>query len=104
MVVMKCTRVLANPITDMTLQQYNLLRLVADAIIEAIAGAGPMGAHSGTIYGALSAEGCTLPQFQQIMAGLVAAGMVTCDGLLYQVTAKGANWGKAAVVESGVVA
>ena len=85
----------------MTLLQYNLLRQVADAVLAAVAAAGSMGAPAGVLYAGMMAQGCTIQQFDGIMAGLVGAGMLTKGGDCYHLTAKGAAWGK---VESAVVA
>lgn len=67
----------------MTPQQIALLRQIADAITDAVAAAGSFGAPSGTLYAALMAQGCTLNQYEQIMAGLVRAGRLTQSGHLY---------------------
>jgi hypothetical protein len=67
----------------MTAAQVKLLRMVADAILSTVREAGPLGAPGGVIYAALMAQGCTLHQFQQIMGGLVRAGMLTQDGDCY---------------------
>jgi hypothetical protein len=60
----------------MTLQQAKALQAVAKAIIESCKTFAP----GGVIYAALMSQGCTLNQFQQIMAQLVGAGMLTQDG------------------------
>jgi hypothetical protein len=67
----------------MTAQQVKLLRMVADAILCTVREAGPTGAPGGVIYAALMAQGCSLHQYEQIMGGLVAAGMLTRDGDCY---------------------
>lgn len=59
------------------------IRAIADAIIEAVKVAGPMGAPGGTIYAALMAHGITLSQYEQFMAALVGAGKLRKEGLLY---------------------
>jgi len=69
----------------MTLQQAKALQAVAKAIIEACQTFAP----GGVIYAALMSQGCTLNQFQQIMAQLVGAGMLTQDGECYTATEKG---------------
>ena len=69
----------------MTAAQVKALRAVADAITDTVREAGPFGAPGGVIYAALMAHGCTLHQFQQIMAGLVQAGRLTREGDLYRV-------------------
>ena len=70
----------------MTIEQARALRAVADAIIEAVDLAGPMGAPAGVMYAALMASGITLPQFEQIMAGLCGAGKLRKQGHLYFVS------------------
>jgi hypothetical protein len=69
----------------MTEAQIKLLRMIADAIIDSVKAAGPLGAPGGVIYAALMAEGCTLSQYEQIMSGLVRAGKLTRHGDLYRV-------------------
>ena len=69
----------------MTLQQAKALQSIAKGIIEACKTFAP----GGVIYAALMAQGCTLNQFQQIMAQLVDAGMLTQDGECYTATDKG---------------
>jgi len=61
------------------------LRRIADAIVDSVRAAGPHGAPSGVLYAALMAHGCTLNQFNSLMSGLVRAGRLTQDGLLYRV-------------------
>lgn len=75
----------------MNQQQAKALQAIARAIIEAVDAAGTTGAPGGTLYAALMTNGCTLEQFQQIMRGLVQAGMltVTLAGNVYNVTDKG---------------
>jgi hypothetical protein len=48
--------------------------------------AGSLGAPGGVIYAALMGQGCTLSQFESLMAGLVRAGKLRRDGDLYFVT------------------
>lgn len=67
----------------MTPQQIAALRFVANAITDTVKEAGPLGAPGGVIYAALSAQGCTLTQYQGIMGGLVRAGILKQDGDLY---------------------
>jgi hypothetical protein len=64
-------------------QAVKAVQEIAASIIEAVKVAGPMGAPGGTIYSALMAHGCTLSQYQQLMAALVAAGKLTKRGELY---------------------
>ena len=69
----------------MTQAQIQLLRMIADAVIDSVKAAGPLGAPGGVIYAALMAHGCTLGQFEQIMSALVATGKLTRDGHLCRV-------------------
>ena len=73
----------------MTNEQIAALKAVAKAITEAVAIAGPLGAPGGHLYAALMSAGCTLSQFEQIMSGLVNAGVLTKRGECYFV--KGAK-------------
>jgi len=63
--------------------QLKILKMVADAIISAIKEAGPHGAPGGILYAALMQYGCSITAFEQIMAGLQAADVVTKRGELY---------------------
>jgi hypothetical protein len=65
------------------MEQIKALKAVADAIIETVQLAGPMGAPGGHIYAALMANGCTLHQYEQIMSGLVRAGKLRKSGECY---------------------
>ncbi len=69
----------------MTNEQITALRQLADAIIEAVKAAGPLGAPGGVMYAALMAQGCTLHQFEQIMSGMVRAGKLTKRGDCYHI-------------------
>lgn len=75
----------------MTPEQLQALRQIAGVILDAVKVAGPLGAPGGVLYSALMAHGCTLHQFEQIMAGLVRAGMVCRDGELYFSPVEGSN-------------
>lgn len=68
-----------------TAAQAQALRAIVAAVVDAIAAAGPLGAPGGTLYAALMAHGCTLSQFESLMAALVRAGKVTRSGDLYRV-------------------
>ena len=67
----------------MTDTQKQLLRKIAEAIIESVREAGPMGAPAGPMYAALMSYGFSLDNFEQIMSGLVAAKMLRKSGHLY---------------------
>lgn len=73
----------------MTAAQDQLIRKIADAILAAVAEAGPLGAPGGHLYAALMAHGATLDQYESFMAGLVRAGLVTKRGECYHITAAG---------------
>jgi hypothetical protein len=68
-----------------TTEQIAALRAIADAIVEAIKAAGPMGAPGGVIYAALMASGCTLTQYESFMGAMVRTGILTRHGDLYRV-------------------
>lgn len=70
----------------LTPDQIKALRLVCDAVIDAVRAAGSLGAPGGVIYAALMGQGCTLSQFESLMSGLVRAGKLHRDGDLYFVT------------------
>jgi hypothetical protein len=69
----------------MTPIQIQAIRMLADAIVDAVKAAGPMGAPGGVIYAALMAHGLTLSQYDQLMSGLVQVGKLTRHGDLYKV-------------------
>jgi hypothetical protein len=56
--------------------------MLADAIVEAVKAAGPLGAPGGVIYAAL-ADKMTADQFNQFMSALVGAGKLNRNGHLY---------------------
>jgi hypothetical protein len=67
----------------MSPEQLKALRLIATAILETVREAGELGAPSGVMYAALSAQGCSLNQYRSIMAGLERAGLVKKEGDCY---------------------
>ena len=67
----------------MTHRQIQAIKMVADAVIEAVQAAGSFGAPGGVIYAGLMAFGCTLQQYESIMSALVQAGKLTRKGQLY---------------------
>ena len=69
--------------TATSTQINQLLRHVAEAIIETVKETGSMGAPGGSLYAAMMTHGFSLSQFEQIMSGLVNAGMLTKRGQLY---------------------
>ena len=72
----------------MNQQQIAALRAIARTIIEVCADE-PIGAPGGIIFAALQAQGCSLHQYEQIMSGIVRAGMLERDGDCYTATGKG---------------
>ena len=71
----------------MTQQQQQALKMIADAIVDSVKAAGPLGAPAGTLYADLMAQGCTLDQFEKLMGALVAIGKLTKNGHLYKAVA-----------------
>ena len=69
----------------MTVEQVHALRRIGKAILESVKAAGEIGAPGGVIYAALMHAGCTLGQYEQIMAGMGRAGVLTKDGECYHV-------------------
>jgi hypothetical protein len=67
----------------MTQEQKNLVRVVADAIVDSVKEAGDHGAPGGIIYMALMARGASLDQYQAMMNYLVNAGRLRRAGDLY---------------------
>jgi hypothetical protein len=68
----------------MTIEQIKeALKALADAIIEVVRTAGPLGAPGGHLYAAMMAHGITLQQYEQIMSGLVQAGKLRKQGECY---------------------
>ena len=67
----------------MTQTQIQTLRTIGKAILESVRAAGVLGAPGGIMYAALMAQGCTLNQFQQIMSGMVNAGVLEQHGDCY---------------------
>ena len=58
------------------------LLAIASAIIETVRDC-PEGAPSGPLYLAMMEKGCSLEQYEQLMAGLVDAGRLRKKGHLY---------------------
>jgi hypothetical protein len=69
----------------MTPAQSQALKQVCDAVLEAVKAAGPLGAPGGHIYAALMPSGCTLSQYESLMAGLCRAGMLRKSGQCYHI-------------------
>ena len=69
--------------------ETNAALTLAAAIIEACE-AGPV--PGGTLYAALMAQGCTLPQFERITTALVGAGVLQKRGQCYTITGGGESF------------
>jgi hypothetical protein len=69
----------------MTPAQIAAVRMIADAIVDAVKAAGAMGAPGGVLYAALMAYGISLSQFESLMSAMVSAGKLTKHGHLYRV-------------------
>lgn len=67
-----------------TQKKYEALKAVADAIIDTVRAAGPQGVPAGHMYAVFMNIGWSLEQFEQIMSGLVLAGKLRKDGLIYR--------------------
>jgi hypothetical protein len=65
-------------------RQHAVLIALTNAIVDSVKEAGPGGAPGGVIYAALSAQGCSLAQFDCIMGALVHVGKLTKSGDLYR--------------------
>lgn len=70
-----------------TQQTVNALQQICNGVIEVCASDQPI--PGGTIYAALMTQGCTITQYEQLMAALVHAGMIEQKGLCYIATAAG---------------
>jgi hypothetical protein len=64
-------------------QQARAIRAACSAIVDAVKAAGPVGAPGGVIYAALIGQGCTVHQYEQLMAALVRLGKLRRSGDLY---------------------
>lgn len=82
--VRRRTRNRRNLITfmEVTVEQKTALLGIAKAIVETI-NETPSGAPGGILYAALMAHGCTLGQFEWIMAALVSLGKIRKSGDCY---------------------
>ena len=67
----------------MTNQQRDVLRQVANAVVESVKEGGTMGVPGGYLYAALMAYGFSLENFESLMAGLVSCKMFRKSGDLY---------------------
>ena len=69
--------------TQLTDEQMKALRQVMDAVVESVALGGTLGTPSGILYASLMGMGCSLRQFEAMMAALVQIGKVRKEGHLY---------------------
>lgn len=67
----------------LTQEQQRPMLQVAQAVIDAVKAAGNQGAPGGVLYAALMGHGCTLIQFQAIMAALCDTQKLRKSGELY---------------------
>lgn len=80
----------------MQLKQLQALRAICCAVIEAVEECGHTGAPAGVLYSVLSSNGCSRNQFDGLMRGLVSAGYLRKDGLVYFSTGREIGAAKAA--------
>lgn len=73
----------------MTPEQIKAAQRIGLIVLEAIRDAGPMGAPSGVLYAALMGQGCTLSQYQSLMAPLERRGYVLLEDHCYTLTSTG---------------
>jgi hypothetical protein len=67
-----------------TQKEIKAVQMVAKLIVESVKDADRgMGVPAGPMYAALMAHGCTLDQFNQLMAALVSVGKLRREGDLY---------------------
>jgi hypothetical protein len=60
----------------MNAQQKKILLDIIELIREAVREAGPLGLPEGTMYSILMAQGCTINQFENIIALMVRTGAI----------------------------
>lgn len=63
--------------------QADALRRIVAAVVDAVREAGPLGAPGGILYAALMTQGCTLSQFESLMAALCRTGKLEKRGECY---------------------
>lgn len=76
----------------MTPEQIKAAQRIGLIVLEVIRDAGSMGAPSGVLYAALMSHGCTLSQYQSLMAPLERRGFVRLDADCYTLTDAGAGF------------
>lgn len=67
----------------MTNDQKKFLKQITTIILETVEEMGPDGAPAGPMYMAMMHAGCTLEQFEQLMQGMVDAGLLVKRGHCY---------------------
>ncbi len=73
----------------MTIDQIRAAQRIGLAVLESIQAAGELGAPSGVLYAALQQTGCSLSQFQSLMAPLEGRGFVTQENHCFTITKAG---------------
>lgn len=73
----------------MTREQILAAQRIGAVVLETIQDAGELGAPSGVIYAALQTQGCTLNQYQSLLAPLVSRGFVVNDDHSLTMTSAG---------------
>ncbi len=69
-------------------EKIKAMRMLITAVVETCQASEPFGAPGGLIYSALSTKGFTLIQYEELMAGLVRAGLLKRSGECYRSTGK----------------
>ena len=70
------------------MSKLDSLMHVINALIATIADAGPEGVPEGVLYAALMPQGCTLAQFQKLVAILIASERVTRSGHVLRIASE----------------
>lgn len=78
--------------TQMNPSQIAAAQRIGLVVLESIQEAGNLGAPAGVLYAALASQGCTLNQFQSLMAPLEAKGFVTRESDCYTLSDAGAQF------------
>jgi hypothetical protein len=76
-------------------QEKHAARMVCalmDAVIEAVAEGGMLGAPGGVLYAGLMTAGVTFDQYEMLMHGMVHAQLLKQHGHLFTITEKGRQW------------
>ena len=67
----------------LTEQQRAAMKLVVDAVLDAVKAGGPTGAPGGVIYAVLMGQDCSFNQYTSLMGALVRTNKLRQDGDLY---------------------